>query len=299
MRNKQRYCGQLQNHVRISNFLRGDQRNYHSLNIFAFLHGLVTWLVMQRSVWNDIVSWQIRRLSNSTQFLLHALMTTTSKKKKQNLLENYQIHALKLFWNTYSWQELDDLIFHGQWISLHDQSQNGPKPVTNVWIDWFQVFIILVNTNNIVMWVILRNNADWDYFKTLTSRWDLEDSKSTSGGPLCIFGSHTFVPISWMCKKQTSVSHSSTESEIISLDTGLRLDGLLVLEFWDLVVSVFGNISRVSDRSGQLVNGKNKSHKNTMLCRNIDYVPSNVQSSRQEPSLYVFEDNEAVIKMIY
>ena len=49
---------------------------------------------------------------------------------------------------------------------------------------------------------------------------DLEDSKSTSGGTLCVFGSHTFVPISWMCKKQTSVSHSSTESEIISLDTG-------------------------------------------------------------------------------
>ena len=42
---------------------------------------------------------------------------------------------------------------------------------------------------------------------------DLEDSKSTSGGTLCIFGSHTFVPLSWMCKKQTSVSHSSTESE--------------------------------------------------------------------------------------
>ena len=37
---------------------------------------------------------------------------------------------------------------------------------------------------------------------------DLEDSKSTSGGTLCVFGSHTFVPISWMCKKQTSVSHS-------------------------------------------------------------------------------------------
>ena len=31
-------------------------------------------------------------------------------------------------------------------------------------------------------------------------------------------------------KKQTSVCHSSTESEIISLDTGLRLDGLLALE---------------------------------------------------------------------
>ena len=27
---------------------------------------------------------------------------------------------------------------------------------------------------------------------------DLEDSKSTSGGVLCIFGSYTFVPMSWI-----------------------------------------------------------------------------------------------------
>ena len=44
--------------------------------------------------------------------------------------------------------------------------ENGPKLVTNAWIDWFHIFIILVNTNNIVMWVILLNNADWDCFKT-------------------------------------------------------------------------------------------------------------------------------------
>ena len=31
---------------------------------------------------------------------------------------------------------------------------------------------------------------------------------------------------------------------------------------------------------------------------NVDFIPSNVQSSRQEALLYVFEDNEAVIKMI-
>ena len=30
---------------------------------------------------------------------------------------------------------------------------------------------------------------------------DLEDSKSTSGGTLCVFGSLTFVPISWMRMK--------------------------------------------------------------------------------------------------
>ena len=130
---------------------------------------------------------------------------------------------------------------------------------------------------------------------------DLEDSKSTSGGKFCIFGSHTFVPISWMCKKQTSVSHCSTESEIISLETGLRLDGLPALELWDLIVSVFGGVSQISDRTGQPVNDVNKHHKSQKRINemeNIDSVPSNVQSSRQEALLYVFVDNEAVIKMI-
>ena len=130
---------------------------------------------------------------------------------------------------------------------------------------------------------------------------DLEDSKSTSGGTSFVFGSHTFVPTSWMCKKQTAVFHSSTESEIVSLDTGLRLDGLLALELWDLIVSVLGNVSRVSDRSGKPESDDHKHHKshNKIDAMNdIDDVPSNVQSARQEALLYVFEDNEAVIKMI-
>ena len=141
----------------------------------------------------------------------------------------------------------------------------------------------------------------WGLFQDSDFAGDLEDSKSTSGGTLCIFGSHTFVPISWMCKKQTSVSHSSTESEIISLDTGLRLDGLPALELWDLIVSVLGNVSRVSDRSGQPDNDVQKRHKSQKkidVMKDIDSVPSNVQSARQEALLYVFEDNEAVIKMI-
>ena len=130
---------------------------------------------------------------------------------------------------------------------------------------------------------------------------DLEDSTSTSGGTLCIFGSHTFVPISWMCKKQTAVSHSSTESEIISLDTGLRLDGLPPLELWDLIVSVLGHVSRVSDGSGQPDNDVHKHHKcqkRINVMENIDSVPSNVQFSHPEAVLYVFDDNEAVIKML-
>ena len=67
---------------------------------------------------------------------------------------------------------------------------------------------------------------------------DLEDSRSTSGGTLCFFGSHTFVPISCMFQKQTSVSHNSTESEIVSLDAGLHMDGLPALDLMDTVIEV-------------------------------------------------------------
>ena len=49
--------------------------------------------------------------------------------------------------------------------------------------------------------------------------------------------------MSWMCKKQTSVSHSSTKSESISLGTGLRLDGP-ALDLWDLIVLVLGNTTQ-------------------------------------------------------
>ena len=79
------------------------------------------------------------------------------------------------------------------------------------------------------------------------------------------------------------------------------MDGLLALELWDLIVSVFGNVSRVSDGSGKPENDahkRQKSHSKIDVMKDIDSVPSNVQSANREALLYVFEDNEAVIKMI-
>ena len=87
-----------------------------------------------------------------------------------------------------------------------------------------------MNTDNIVMWVILLNNADWDSLKTLTLREILKIRNPLLDEHCAFFGSHTFVLISGMCKKQTSVSHSPTECEIMSLDAGLRLDGIPALD---------------------------------------------------------------------
>ena len=128
---------------------------------------------------------------------------------------------------------------------------------------------------------------------------------------MCVFGSHTFVPRRWMRKKQSSVSHKSTESEIISLDATLRLDGIPALDLWDLIVSVLGNTTRNHDRTVrpvvntiEICSPLHTTHKRKQSRRlindldNVDFVLSNVQSSHQEALLYVFEDNEAMIKMI-
>ena len=53
---------------------------------------------------------------------------------------------------------------------------------------------------------------------------DVQDSRSSSGGVSCVLESQTFVPIFWMCKKQTAVSHSGAEFHIFFLDAGLRVE---------------------------------------------------------------------------
>ena len=128
---------------------------------------------------------------------------------------------------------------------------------------------------------------------------------------MCIFGSLTFVPIIWMCEKQSSVYHSSTEPEIISLDAGLRLDGIPALDLWDLIVAVLGNTNQNNKVRRDLcpnqrevrstphtIQKRKHSHRVINDLDNVDFIPSNVNSSHQEALLYVFEDNEAVIKMI-
>ena len=128
------------------------------------------------------------------------------------------------------------------------------------------------------------------------------------------FGSHTFVPISWMCKKQTSVSHSSTEAEIISLDAGLRMDGIPALHLWNLVFEVFhfspNQSNKTKDSSAQWtcriaprqasaprIKPKLQPQDSSDLFH-VDNVLSNAKFSQSSAILYVFEDNVAVIKMI-
>ena len=137
------------------------------------------------------------------------------------------------------------------------------------------------------------------FFQDSDFAGDLEESKSISRAILCIFGSRTFVSICRMCKKHTSASHSTTESEIISLDAGLRMDEFLGL--WDMVSEVLSSTNSTktstnpaSDRceirtlSRNTHNSKQKGKRDVEQLSHVDYVPTNTNSSQGESQLYIF-----------
>ena len=128
---------------------------------------------------------------------------------------------------------------------------------------------------------------------------DLRDSKSTSGMYLCLVGPNTFVPITWFCKKQGAVSHSTTEAEMIALETATRLEGLTSLALWDLVIEVLGtkNTSVQSASRKRMPTDKAQSHGQQVLSMfDVDYVPTTAPPPG-EAKLVILEDNDVVIKV--
>ena len=83
------------------------------------------------------------------------------------------------------------------------------------------------------------------------------------------------------------------------------------LGLWDLIVAVLGNTNQNRREQGHLLKNKRevcspphtiqkrkKSHRMINDLDNVDFISSNVHSSRKEALLKIFEDNEAVTKMI-
>ena len=177
------------------------------------------------------------------------------KEKLWDLSENCQRFAPKLFSNACIWHAWEDLIF----LSSVNKFARAITKCTRACDNHLACLISYIHhTSEFKLYCHVEtphNNADWDCFRNLIFVRDLEDSKSISVRILCIFGSHTFVPRSWMCKIQTSVSHSSTEAEIIFLDSGLRMGGIPALDLWDLVVEVFHSHPNQSSNTKDQVRG--------------------------------------------
>ena len=207
MWNMQRYCWQLQNHVWIQNFRRSHWR--------ITMLGKSQYLFVVLRYAKKCVE-RYCELANKTTQQLYKVSTPCIednhfKEEELKSVGELKKYVLKLFWNAYTWHVVEDLIFYGQWTNLHDRS---PKWTEASDKRLFRLISYIHHTCKYKQYCYVGNSAKQcrlGLFQDSDFAGDLEDSKSTSGGTLCIFGSHTFVPISWMCKKRTSVSHSSTE----------------------------------------------------------------------------------------
>ena len=60
-----------------------------------------------------------------------------------------------------------------------------------------------------------------------------EEAKSTSGCTAVIVGPNTYFPINSFSKKQTVISTSSTEAEVVAANQALRAEGLPVLALFE------------------------------------------------------------------
>ena len=155
------------------------------------------WKVMQRNAWNDFSNWRIKQHSNSTMLQLHALMTINPKKKKWDLSENCQRFAHIFLKCLYLAR-----------IGRPDISWSVNKLARGI-IKWTRacdkrsarLIAYIHHTCEFKQCCHVGNTAQQcrlGLFQDSDFAGDLEDSKSTSGELLCIFGSHTFVPVSWM-----------------------------------------------------------------------------------------------------
>ena len=66
---------------------------------------------------------------------------------------------------------------------------------------------------------------------------DRDDAKSNSGIWLLLCGPNTSFPLQWLSQKQSNVSHSTTEAELVSLDTGYRIETVPVQDLWQALLN--------------------------------------------------------------
>ena len=115
-------------------------------------------------------------------------------------------------------------------------------------------------TNSIAMWKNLQNNAGWDCFKTPILQEILRTQNPLLEEHFVFLEViHSFQLVG--CVRNKLQFHTVQQNpKTISLDAGLRLDGIPALDFWDLIVLVLGNTTQTHDRTVRPVENCDKSH---------------------------------------
>ena len=63
-----------------------------------------------------------------------------------------------------------------------------------------------------------------------------QTARSTTGVFLALVGPHSFLPLSAISKRQTAVSHSTPEAELVAADHGVRVEGLPAVTLWNVLL---------------------------------------------------------------
>ena len=154
------------------------------------------------------------------------------------------------------------------------------------------------------MWAMRLNIVDWGYFKIQTLQGILKTQINIRRSFVEHFleVEHSYRSVGCARSKRQYL----TAPQIVGCC--LRVDGLLALDLWDLVIEVLGTTHRILKQTQvctRLTGAETQStpkikqvlNQNVDLS-NIDQVPSNAHLSEKESQLYISEDNEAMIKMI-
>ena len=86
---------------------------------------------------------------------------------------------------------------------------------------------------------------------------DRETSRSTSGVFLCIRGPITFFPLAATSKRQSCVSHSTPEAEIVAADLAIRTEGLPGATLWEALLGRPVTVRFMEDNSAAIITMKN------------------------------------------
>ena len=106
---------------------------------------------------------------------------------------------------------------------------------------------------------------------------DRNDAKSTSGIFMCLVGPTSFMPLAAVSKKQTSVSKSTPEAEIVAIDHGLSKHALPALTLWENILGKQLSIRLMEDNAAAcrvVITGRNPSmrHMSRTQCIDVAWI---------------------------
>ena len=219
------YSGE-QEHVRIFDLSRCDPTVSWLRDLTLTLpHGLMKKKDLRRNAWEGTANWQTRQTSKCTKSPHQVLMIITSKERIRNqgwIINGVYAHrpeVLVLSSHRQAWHCMVCKLPHK---SFHQMNKACGKRLArlNSYVRVTSSYRQYSHAGNAASECRLGLFQDADF------SGDLADSKSTSAGVLVHLLEATHLCrladqlVLW--KKQTAVSHSSTEAEIIPLDAGLR-----------------------------------------------------------------------------